>query len=677
MKKTNILFIVLALACIFTTGCEDHVDESNMYTFLGKTITQYIQSDSNFTTFATVLKKSKISKKSESPLSMLLSARGNYTCFLPSNDAVKIYLDSIYGHKPYSLDTMSEITANQISQNCIIDNGNNASIATTSLQVGAIDASTLNDRHILVEFKTDSLGKFKIILNGISQIVVPDIKAVNGVIHVIDRVISPTNSTITSLIGSADNLKIATRLLEVTGWGDSMVLYRDESYENLTNEQRHAHTSLEDFSNYYAPKHRYYGYTAFVEPDSVFNKDWQIPMPIVENGTVTNYKEIMAAIIDKCKAAYPNATSDDLTSSNNAVNQFVSYHLLNYRVPYNQLIHHFNEVGFNPALPDQLTLDVWNYFETRGPRRLMKITQPATTGTININRHCTYDNTFFGTYKELSCDREGILVKSNNGKNSNNALNGFYYPINNVLVYDADVPGKVLNERLRFPINGLQPEFYNNYVRSNTSGAWFFIPSGYTSAMSWTNETQVLYRTCGDGWKGVQGDQLAIFGQYDVTFRLPPVPTAGTYEVRYYSSNLASRGMSQAYFGTNPHNLSAYGLPFDQRLDGTHVSIGWIADGLDEEANIENDKVIRNHGWMKGPKMFCVNSMNTAHSVPLRSVSSTMRRIVYKGYMEPDKIYYLRLKSVLENPIAYLYANFIELVPKNVYDNSENPEDIW
>src|SRR5574344_1023247 len=677
MKRHITLLLISVLAFMFITGCEDKMDESNMYTFVGKTITQYIRSDSNYTIFASVLEKSKISKKSESPLSMLLSARGNYTCFLPSNNAMKIYLDSIYAHKPYSIDTMSEYTANQISQNCIIDNGNNDAIETASLQVGAIDASTLNDRHILVEFDTDSLGKFRIILNGISHIIVPDIKAENGMIHVIDRVISPTNSTLTSLISSADNLKIATRLLEVTGWGDSMVLYRDESYENLTDEQRHAHTSLENFSNFYAPKHRYYGYTAFVEPDSVFYKEWNIPLPIIENGSVTNYTQIMTAIIEKCKAAYPDATSDDLTSQDNAVNQFVSYHLLSYRVPFNQLIHHFNELGFNPALPDQLTLDVWNYFETRGPRRLLKITQPATTGTVNINRHCTYDNSFFGTYKELSCDRPGILVESNNGRNSNNALNGFYFPIKDVLVYDDDVPNKVLNERLRFPINGLQPEFYDNYVRSNTSGAWFFIPSGYTSSMSWTNETQVLYRTCGDGWKGMQGDQLAIFGQYDVTFRLPPVPTPGTYEVRYYSSNLSTRGRIQAYCGTNPQNLSAYGLPFDQRLDGTHVSIGWVADGLDEETNLENDKVIRNHGWMKGPKMFCVNSMTTAHNVPLRSVSSTMRRIVYKGFLEPNKTYYLRLKSVLENPIAYLYANFIELVPKNVYDNPQNPEDIW
>ena len=239
MKKNRILLVVLIITCIFTNGCEDKMDESNMYTFVGKTITQYIQFDSNYTIFATVLEKSKISKKSESPLSMLLSARGNYTCFLPSNDAMRIYLDSIYGHKPYSLDTMSEVTANQISQNCIIDNDNKNAIETTSLQVGAIDASTLNDRHILVEFDTDSLGKFRIILNGISHIVIPDIKAENGMIHVIDRVISPTNSTLTSLISSADNLKIATHLLEATGWGDSMVLYRDESYESLTDEQRH------------------------------------------------------------------------------------------------------------------------------------------------------------------------------------------------------------------------------------------------------------------------------------------------------------------------------------------------------------------------------------------------------------------------------------------------------
>ena len=45
--------------------------------------------------------------------------------------------------------------------------------------------------------------------------------------------------------------------------------------------------------------------------------------------------------------------------------------------------------------------------------------------------------------------------------------------------------------------------------------------------------------------------------------------------------------------------------------------------------------------------------------------------------MEPDKTYYLRFKTVLDDPTREFYVDYLEYCPKEVYDNPETPEDIW
>lgn len=43
----------------------------------------------------------------------------------------------------------------------------------------------------------------------------------------------------------------------------------------------------------------------------------------------------------------------------------------------------------------------------------------------------------------------------------------------------------------------------------------------------------------------------------------------------------------------------------------------------------------------------------------------------------PDKQYYLRFKSCIESERKEFYMDYIEYCDKNVYDNPDNPEDIW
>lgn len=689
--KYRMISVIAVVACAVSamfTSCKDEVDDSDLYTFKGQTVTDYIKNDTSFSYFYHVLQVAKVSQKTSSTLDQLLSARGNYTLFAPTNSAMRLYLDSIYLHQPYQLDTMSQATANLIALNALIDNGNDEPILSTSFNVGAIEQPTANDRHILVNFDTLSGGNMVVVLNSDAHILQSDIEVSNGVIHTVDRVLSPSMSTLPSLLEQTPNMQVFSQLLKETGYADSMLKYRDESYELLTDEYLQPKQGQSWQWEKPSPTHRYYGYTAFVEPDSVYQAKWNIPAVQTRNGIIQNWNEIYDVIKQRCAEAYPNATNDDPTSLDNAVNQFVSYHLLNYRVPYNNLVYHYNELGYTPRIPEVLTLDVWEYYETYGKgRRMFKITQSAKTGRMSINRHCTYDNSFTGNYEELSCDREGVQVFATNGGYTNNALNGYYFPIDDILIYDDDVPNKVLNERIRFNVMAAMPELMTNSIRSVSMyvNANHNIPRGYISGVSFSDQTEVTYinqlsEHSYEGWRDYQGDELLISGQVDFTFKLMPVPFDGTYELRFGMTNQADRIMAQIYFGTDPDNLQAIGLPLDFRVATTSPTIGWIQDTEDIESNLENDKTMRNHGFMKGPEYAGVNTYGGQVTVPLRIASGSfnaIRRIIYTGTLERDKTYYVRCKSVLDGVTNRgLALDYMELVPKWVY-SSADAEDIW
>ena len=87
MLKRFSVFAMLVAALGFYS-CEDKIDESNMYTFTGESIYSYLKSSTDYTDFAYLLEKVKLSKKSESTIAQLLSARGNYTVFAPTNAAI-------------------------------------------------------------------------------------------------------------------------------------------------------------------------------------------------------------------------------------------------------------------------------------------------------------------------------------------------------------------------------------------------------------------------------------------------------------------------------------------------------------------------------------------------------------------------------------------------------------
>ncbi len=682
--KKSLLVSLMALVAAGLTSCSDKVDESDIYTFKGKTITSFLEDNENYSSFLYACGKVKLSPRSDSYVSQLLSARGNYTVFAPTNNAIQQYLDSIYLTKDYDITQMPDSTADYIVRNSIIDNGNSdAFLSTDFIDEKPLNKTNMNDRYITIKFYTDTLANKAITyVNSSSRVISPDNEVTNGVIHGVDHVLQLSNAYVPALLEQTPNTKVFAYLLQQTGWDEQMSQYRDEDYE-----QNHEEMGLNlDGKATAYPEHRYLGYTAFVETDSVFVEKWGIPEPKLENGILTNGNEIMEAIKTKCHEAYPDATGSDLTKEDNAVNQFVSYHLVPILLTSKNLVVHHAEMGYAYNNPEQLSIDCFEYYETMctSHRRLLKLTEGKQTDGIRINRHCKHkvDVAAGEFYEEYDIDRPGILVSKTNGSYSNQALNGFYYPIDDILIYDDDVPNLVLNERLRWDVSSLLPELMTNDYRLKSTNSAIPFPPGYFSTITYSNECRFCYMPYySSSIDNYQGDEYNVRGQYDMTLRLPPVPYRGTYEFRLAAPMNTTFGMAQIYIGTNPDNLEPVGLPLDLRLSQSNPTIGWEQDTEDWDHNYENDKVMRNHGFMKPPYHDGIKRSGTTITESMRNTKTyannlRLRRIVYTGTFDPDEVWYVRVKSVLENTNLAFLLDYLEFCPKWVYSGTE-AEDIW
>lgn len=683
--------LMAAAATVTLNSCTENIDESDLYTFTGEMMIDHFENNpETFSSYLTILGKVHPSKRSTSTMKELLAARGHYTCFAPTNEAIQLYLDSLQSIgqlESNQLDQISDSVAEAIVFNSIVQNGDNEAYATTDFTEGALGTTNMNDRYIDISYSNDSLNNTIIYVNVHSRIIDGDIEVENGFIHTIDRVLSPSNVSVADLVINAENTRFFGSLLQMTGWDVKLQAYKDEAWEEKYDDIRGTQYTHGSWTGMF-PNHRYLGYTIFVETDSVF----------AAHG-INNLEDLKEWLQEH--AYYNDDTSrhtepsygDDYENEDNAVNQFVSYHLLPELLTFDKLVTFANEYGCSAGTmknrtATQFYVNVWEYWETMGKqRRSVKVT--GIRGEKRINRASVYNLT---TYRERSSEITipGIKINANNGSYNNQALNGYYYPIDDILVWNQDVPNKVLNERMRYDVTSLFPEMLTNNIRQNRNtdecaqGYWYLMNNQLEhyidNVVAMSAETEFIYLPNqgysggSNSWMNYQIDEFNIQGIFDFTMKLPPVPYTGTYELRYGINANDNRGMAQVYIGTNKDNLPAIGIPLDLRSSsGTNpTATGWVSDANlgDDDAINENDKAMRNLSFMKGPKYIqLANSTN-------RDEQNALRKIIYTGQFEAGKTYYIRFKSVLSGTNYEFFYDYLELVPKSVYAGDE-AEDKW
>jgi hypothetical protein len=392
------------------------------------------------------------------------------------------------------------------------------------------------------------------------------------------------------------------------------------------------------------PEKRYFKYTAFVEPDSVYR--------VHGINNMDDLKAYAKRIYDETFPEDAGLYDEDFRHRKNPLNRFVSYHLLPRIGQYNSWVvsGDLREHCWYTSLSDPE-----EFYETMCPGTIMRFAGPS--AGLFINRK--------GLQNKFSVRGVKVLSPSESGSIDQNALNGVYHYLDDILAYTTEVRDKVLNCRIRVDATVLSPDFMNCNGRGRYGED---ILTGFKNQFitDWkvSDETYVGVHSDVGYWNSYQANAVCISGVFDVAFKLLPVPS-GTYEIRLGYTVGEERGVVQVYLNNEP-----CGIPVDLRVYGPDPVIGWVEDTDDAEENIANDKAMHNRGYMKGMDSYRPWDADN----PLRSNNWNLRRVLATKYLDSNQTYYLRFRQVLDDPDRYWSFDYIELCPKSVYGSPEGED---
>lgn len=670
------------------TSCSEDIDESNLYTFTGETIEDYLANrPDQFSSFNYILQRAGLDK--------LMSGYGTYTCFAPTNEAVEEYIDSLYndpenkelphnGMTANSLEGLTDSLCNDIAKFHLA--------ATEVMAINMESGMTINtmlgrDINTNIDSITGST-----IINAYSHITSMDNELENGVLHEIDHVIRRSNLLVSGEMEKHPDLfSFFSQALKLTGLADS-----------LTKQERILTPPANSY-NFYTPEKAILGYTIFAETDQVLKEKG---INNIED-LINHANEVYGNCADEGSGWYDYyrnngikvSTGNDYQSPYNCLNMWVRYHILSQRVPYDKMVIDWNQVSKVP---------LYEYYETMLPMTLVKVirSSKAGAGKLFLNRY-EANSTLTDQVAELGTDAIHQVVDGHSGieiaKDNIQALNGYLHPIKDLLEYEEWVPKGVLNERIRFDVTSMTKELGSANLRGafgteinalnggktgtdgNLGGDYVRIPIDFSENMIiYNGESTRLYYLAGreNNWNNFQGDEYNSKGNVDLAFRLPPVPD-GTYELRVGVSLNGNRGMYQFYLGEGTNNrtqMEALDIPLDERIaiannaDGSpDPATGWTLYTAMEDMGVETDNNMHNLGWMRGPLYYTVGK---GTSTVARATTGSIRRIVTRREFKQGT-YWFRIKSALDDDSRQMYFDYMELVPVNVYNNTRYLEDMY
>jgi uncharacterized surface protein with fasciclin (FAS1) repeats len=228
-------------------------------------ITDYVISNDNYSEFLKLLEYTGLDN--------FLRIRGPYTLLVPTNDAVLEYYQSknLTAYTSLSVDEAKTLVINHIF------NG--------ELSTGTISPGKLLFKNGLGDYVACDLIGTEIVINKTATITKRDVKAANGYVHEINKVLEPITESVFDVLSKNPDYSIFVKALNLTGLADTLDLI-EFPYGNAT-----ART----------------GFTILAIPDTLFGR-----------------KGISS--IDDLIATYSD--NDDYTNPKNGLYLYMSFHCL-------------------------------------------------------------------------------------------------------------------------------------------------------------------------------------------------------------------------------------------------------------------------------------------------------------------------------------------------------------
>ncbi len=676
------LFLSLLGVCAVMSGCMDSDDVGESYrTFEGEMVADFVSGRDNLTEFNKAMQKADAG--------VLLESYGRYTCFVPTDDAMRAW----YAERGATLEEMDVKTVREMVYYHLIDGQTNAvnAFKTEEFPEGAFPVQNMIGRYLTASVRPGS-GYWAIKTGEeFANIVNPNNEMLNGVVHVVDRVLEGNNDLLPDFVVNNKRYSIFGQALLATGWRDAMLEIEDPTYEPPLATTFPDGTSVGSFPKgfYEWPMAKKYFYTCLAESDSI--------MELREG--IKNLDDLRAY----AKRIYPEgADVADETDPRNSLHKFVGYHFLDVQRAKNKFVVNKGFVSmwdwftWYDYICDE-NYRVEQYYVPLQPNTLLSVQNANTVdkdsktgkGIPVFNCALSPYNPAYTSIVTMENSYNGTpIIRILDEESDQYCQNGVLHGLNNMLVYSREVKADVFHRRLRMDMRTFMSEGVNNGViyDGDKDYNWYIAsyPDGYFKNIDFTSNsnTYMMYEgTTPHDY--LHGDRFWLTGNFDFKIKVGPIP-AGNYEIRLgYAVNTSKGAVVQSYMDGVP-----CGIPVDSRVSAYSGDTGWIQDWLaiqesgssrfagmgeseEDPYGLENDKNLRNHGFMKAPNSFVgvnYHALGYGDNLTARNVDVRLRKILGVFPFTEDGTHELRLVAMRAGEFI---LDFIEFIPTDLLEDED------
>ncbi len=280
MKKILLLISLITVV----VSCQDPYEEDITPAYEYYPLATYMEMDTTFTHWVELLKYADLFNT--------LNINASYTCFVP-NDAA---MESFFAKNNYSgvEDLTVEDAKYLIKYHTIVGSEYPQSLFDN----GVIPDTTATGDFLSIEIREGGLNS--IYVNGEARIATLDVEATNGIMHVIESVLTPVTEPIWGTM-SDDQYSLFKEALQVTGYADMLNTISVEEVNEESGE---------------TVKYKMY-YTVFAIPDSIFTSHG-----------ISSLSDL---------TAWLDESETDYTDEDNELNRFMAYHILDQQLDFASL----------------------------------------------------------------------------------------------------------------------------------------------------------------------------------------------------------------------------------------------------------------------------------------------------------------------------------------------------
>ena len=161
LKGIKLIAAMLMLtATPVLTGCKENISEDAFSVAKKSNVIQILESQpEKYSEILKLFNEVKLGlSDNASSVESVLKARGNYTVFAPTNEAMQVFLREELGKQ--SINEMTDLQKRMVVYNCIIDNGTQAAYELSDFPADAttFNDATLDDRRLTSQ--QDSEGEY-------------------------------------------------------------------------------------------------------------------------------------------------------------------------------------------------------------------------------------------------------------------------------------------------------------------------------------------------------------------------------------------------------------------------------------------------------------------------------------------------------------------------------------